>query len=457
MKIPFARYIFKKENEIHHSSQPDRSVLLYNICMVTAIVSLGLTGLGIYINYELSWYVMPLAALVFFLLGVWSSRSAKLNLIGNLFVATGAIVVISMILFSGGLFSPVVPWVAIGPTFALLLVDRISAWRWTLLMMLVLFWVYLIEDLGLTPQAQYSPETKNIYYIIVFLSLVALVLVINLIFENNTVVALNKVEDQRKQIAEKNQDITASIKYAQNIQSAILPSKLKFKALLPDSFVLFKPKDIVSGDFYWIAEEGGYIFVVAADCTGHGVPGAFMSMIGNEILNKTILGKGIYDPGEILNELHLQVCSALKLEESKVKDGMDISLCRIDTKNAQMEFAGAKNPLLIKRNNEFITIKGNRYPIGGDLEERDYKTESISMKEKDQYYIFSDGLQDQFGGPKDKKLKISRVKETILKASDSMEKQKKDLEQLFYEWKINTEQTDDVLFIGFSIDNPVLE
>lgn len=452
MSISLPKHIFKRQNEIHHSSQPERSVLLYNICIITAIISAALTVLGVYIDYELSWYVMPIASFCFFILAFWGANSGKLNLIGNLFVLVGAGVVISMILYSGGLYSPVVPWVAIGPTFALLLVDRLSAWTWTIIMMVVLFGFYLMEDLGYTPAPQYSLEVKPAYYIIVLLSLVALVLIINLIFESNTIVALNKVEDQKSMIAKKNQEILDSINYAQNIQHAILPSKFKLKALLPKSFVFFQPKDIVSGDFYWVNEKDDAVYLVAADCTGHGVPGAFMSMIGNELLNKIVLGKSVPEPGEILNELHYQLCAALQLQDSNVKDGMDVAICRIDAKKNEIQYAGAKNPLLIKRGANFEVIKGDREPIGGDNDNRDYTTHTVQAEKGDMFYIFSDGLQDQFGGSKDKKLKIRRIKELLLSKAQDMDVQKNALESMFLDWKGNTEQTDDILFIGFQTD-----
>ncbi|PCH67491.1 MAG: hypothetical protein COC01_05740 [Bacteroidetes bacterium] len=289
------------------------------------------------------------------------------------------------------------------------------------------------------------------------------------------------IEESRDEIAAKNKDITDSINYAKKIQEAILPDQRDIRTTLPNSFVLFKPKDIVSGDFYWFADNDDGIIIAACDCTGHGVPGAFMSMIGNDILNQIVLEKGITKPSEILNNLHLGIRQALgqEKEDSKAKDGLDLALCNINEKNKKVQFSGAYNSLYLiaknidkrfsklidgkkfklyqsENNKEFqlLEIRADRFGIGGESHEvsRKFTNHQIDVEEGDTLYLFSDGYQDQFGGPHNKKFSSRRVKELILSnQSHDMAQQGDLLLNEIEKWKANHEQIDDILFIGVKI------
>ncbi|MCX6296779.1 MAG: SpoIIE family protein phosphatase [Bacteroidetes bacterium] len=225
----------------------------------------------------------------------------------------------------------------------------------------------------------------------------------------------HEIVEQKKLIEEKNKDITDSINYAKRIQDSILPEQTLLNSIFTDSFVLFKPKDIVSGDFYWFAEHKGVKIIAVADCTGHGVPGALMSMIGSNILNKLVLENGLTQPDLILNELHEEVRTALKQKEnaSETNDGMDIAIISI-TKD-QLHYSGAHRPLYYITNNILQEIKADKFPIGGiqQEEKRIFTNHVLTLQQNDKIYLSSDGFADQFGGESGKKLMTKKFKELL--------------------------------------------
>ncbi len=263
--------------------------------------------------------------------------------------------------------------------------------------------------------------------------------------------------EQKKIIEAKNSDITASIVYAQRIQQAILPSLKQIKDAIPGSFVLYKPKDIVSGDFFWFNETADSWYLAAVDCTGHGVPGALMSMIGYNFLGQIVNEMQVRRPPDILNELHKKVLLALNkdLATHDIKDGMDVALVRIRKDKSVIEFSGAVRPLYLVRSNELQVIKGDIYSIGGIKEVDDatpFSQHSIPYEAGTLVYLFSDGFADQFGGPHGKKFKYSQLRTVLLRISTlPPEEQAEVLEKTFKEWKGNLEQVDDVMVIGVKL------
>ena len=278
--------------------------------------------------------------------------------------------------------------------------------------------------------------------------------------EKEKVEIINKeVTEQKTIIEHKNIEITDSIKYAKNIQEALLPNLNEIGNLFRNSFVLYMPKDIVSGDFYWFAKNGNTSFIAAVDCTGHGVPGAFMSIVGNTLLNEIVNDQKITAPGDILLELHKGVKVALHQsnKEFERRDGMDITLCAITKDSDVIQYAGANRPLWIYRKHrgyELEIIKASKFPIGGlELEEnRVYQNHEIRVHEGDCLYLFSDGYADQFGGPKGKKFMLTNLQKTIFECVElPMLEQRQKLLTAFNDWKSDTEQIDDVLVIGVKI------
>jgi ligand-binding sensor domain-containing protein/serine phosphatase RsbU (regulator of sigma subunit) len=266
------------------------------------------------------------------------------------------------------------------------------------------------------------------------------------------------VQSRTAELAEKNKDITSSIQYAQTLQEAILPSLDKLSKTFPDSFVLYKPKDIVSGDFYWFSEVEGVNIITAADCTGHGVPGAFMSMLGVNQFNSIVKQGGEWRPNIVLQQLHDKVVSVLNQNKDKdqVNDGMDLSLVAINEKEGKIYYAGANNPLLVLRKDslELEVYKADKQPIGGatEGESRSFTMNEIDFISGDQIFLFSDGYPDQFGGPKNKKFMMKRFKKILVETNHlSKPEQMKYLDSTLKEWKGAEEQVDDILVIGITL------
>lgn len=271
------------------------------------------------------------------------------------------------------------------------------------------------------------------------------------------IIEKNKLlEKQRNEIEQKNKKITDSIIYAQRIQQAILPIESVIRKILPDFFVIFEPKDIVSGDFYWVEEKDNILFFSTVDCTGHGVPGAFISIIGYNILNQALHQYQLVQPSKILYFLNKELHKTLRqdYEDFIVKAGMDIALCALNKEKKVITFSGAHNPLYLIRNGELLQFKSNYYPIGVSFGEeiRTFEDNEIQIEHDDLLYIFSDGYIDQFGGPKRKKFLSSRLREILLQINMlPMHQQKEILINRFAEWKGDNEQVDDVLVLGIKI------
>lgn len=303
-----------------------------------------------------------------------------------------------------------------------------------------------------------------------------LLLLLGVIFDRFRVARKRKavIQEQKEEVDraydelhEKNAELEDSINYASRIQSAILTSDDQFHRILPEHFIFFRPKEMVSGDFYWAYGDDRYAIWLAADCTGHGVPGAFMSMIGNRLFNEVVVEQGERDPGTIFERVRSGIIEALEQgDEEETSDGMDAALCVLDRKTMELSFAGAQNPLYILQSAEedtlegdkvleeqgyrLIEIKGDSSPIGRDPYKKGvFRTVSLQLRGGETLYTFSDGFADQFGGSKGKKYRYKPFKQLLLSIQDhSMEEQKKTLEQAFLEWMGDREQVDDVVLIG---------
>jgi serine phosphatase RsbU (regulator of sigma subunit) len=278
------------------------------------------------------------------------------------------------------------------------------------------------------------------------------------------------VNSQKLEIEAAHVPIKDSINYAKYLQTAILPGKESLDMYLKDYFVLFQPKDIVSGDFYWATFIENLTIIAAVDCTGHGVPGAFMSMLGAALLNEIINKEYITHPGVILRRLRKEIIRSLhqRGETGELKDGMDLSLCAIDFANMKLQFAGANSPLYLVRKKEgkkidacnhfesgdyiLYDIKGDRMPISIHESMKDFTTYDIELNGGDMLYMFSDGYADQFGGPEGKKLHYRAFRKILLEhACETAEEQKLLLDRFFSEWKGANSQVDDVMIIGIKV------
>lgn len=280
----------------------------------------------------------------------------------------------------------------------------------------------------------------------------------NIIVNNqNQVLELQKqeVERQKHIIEEKQSEIISSINYAQRIQSAVLTGEEVWNKISIEHFIIFQPRDIVSGDFYWahVLPNGRAVFALA-DCTGHGVPGGFMSMLGNSFLNELVVENKLFKADEILNRLRDKVIAALfQKGQTQQKDGMDMVLCVWNKMDNTLEFAGANNALYLVREKQITEYKGDKMPIGSYLEEnKKFTSQKIVLQKNDKIYLSTDGFADQFGGMKGKKFKYKQLEELLVEVSDlTPEEQKQKLSEVFVKWKREFEQTDDVSLIGIKV------
>ena len=351
-----------------------------------------------------------------------------------------------------------------------------------------------VFDLNIRVGTAYKEPYQKSGFLIMFLYSWYLILIVFSFITFRQMFQQHRLNVELKQayeeIEEKSEDINASIRYARRIQEAIFPPEKLALRLLPDALILFKPKDVVSGDFYWIAEKENKVLVAAADCTGHGVPGAFMSVMGFTLLKQALEEHGVVQPAKILDDINAGMEEILgqNLEEPTIRDGMDIALCSIDFVNMKLEYAGAYNPLYLVRrgvaNSEMVKsgkaisfgenlaeIKADKIPIGAflDKEIKEFTHHEIRLEKDDTIYIFSDGYADQFGGPgvnksasveisvkanrkKPRKFKYKRFKELLIEIQDkTMKEQDQILNKTIADWQGDLDQIDDILVIGIRI------
>lgn len=284
----------------------------------------------------------------------------------------------------------------------------------------------------------------------------------NALLEQQVHARTKEIEIQKNEIEEKNKDILGSIQYAQRIQNAILPELSEIEAHFPDSFVLYEAKDIVSGDFFTVESlksrktgEDILVFYVA-DCTGHGVPGAFMSLIGNNFLKLSFYDPNVNSPAEVLDYVNRGIHSTLKAKgEEHIRDGMDIAICAYYPETGKLIFSGAKNSLYIIKNGELLELKGDRHPIGFYNEEglKLFSNHQLQLEGGECLYLFSDGYTDQFGGPFSKKFRVSQFKRLLLENHHlPMKEQNELLKQTLINWKGDLEQIDDICIMGIRIE-----
>lgn len=265
--------------------------------------------------------------------------------------------------------------------------------------------------------------------------------------------ASRHVLKHRNLLQSRTKSIEDSLKYAQRIQTAMFTTPSQLRGLFPDSFIYQKPKDIVSGDFYWARKVNGKVLFSVADCTGHGVPGAFLSLIGLEFFRQIVVDRQIVRPASILNEMNTYFDKVFgSLDELSLKDGIDLAFCAYDHRTRQLEYAGAFNPLYIIRNDEIIEVKGDRIIVGPDfgITRGSFTNNAIALEEDDIIYMFSDGYADQFGGPEGKKFKYRRFRHLLMSIHKlPMEEQHRRLEENIHEWMgMNDDQIDDQMVIG---------
>jgi serine phosphatase RsbU (regulator of sigma subunit) len=299
----------------------------------------------------------------------------------------------------------------------------------------------------------YKQAHRNMYFLVTGLIIIIALVAIKLLQLNRKTNKMLQVKNEI--IEEKNKSITDSINYAKRLQNAILPPDMLVKQALPDSFIVYEPKDIVSGDFYWVSEHEGQSLIAAIDCTGHGVPGALLSIVGHNAINKAVNEERLNKPSAIIESMNISIRKVLHQDKSSdIRDGMDMALCSLNTRTGELQYAGANNPLYIISEGKLRIVKASKLTVGSMTANQELVVENniFQLKAGDAFYIFSDGYADQFGGADNKKFKASRLQELLLAIHKKpMEEQKKLIMSAFRDWKGNYEQVDDVLVIGARI------
>lgn len=350
-------------------------------------------------------------------------------------------------------------WMAVFVTFSLFLFGR----KWGIFL-IILFFILGGIAIALSQNIQIPPSQKLLGTPDEFLTPFMLIVVVIWMFVKGRADAEEEIKKQRlqleqsnKEIQLRNKDVTDSINYAKRIQYAVLPQEESIYRSIPLSFIFYKPKDIVSGDFFWFHEINKEEYIlVCADCTGHGVPGAFMTVIGSSLLNQTIIDNKIFKSSDILQELDKLINFTLKQEKDRdisVQDGMDLTLIKVNRTKKELVITSAKRPVIFIRNKELTEIKGSKFSLGGmRTGDKLFDEEVINYQEDDILYLFTDGYADQFGGEKAKKFSSKRLRELFLDIHRlPMTEQKVKVAKTTADWQGNLEQIDDMLVVGIKL------
>lgn len=410
------------------------SFCLYKMALLNAIF-LGLSVFNFYLHHkglhQTSFWVSVSFGVFYFIVG-----TITYGLEGNTHFFLLIMCLIAIVLFD----NPVV----------------LKAYIGTVILVFFCLLMYMKNRPGTINFNESQARVQEMVNVSNLLSLFLITIIFFLFFKREQVLFQKMILDQKKLVQEKQSEIIDSITYAKRIQEAILPPENYWHKYLPDSFILYKPKDIVAGDFYWMetlrTQKGEFVFFAVADCTGHGVPGAMVSVVCNNALNRSVLEFKLEDPGKILDKTRELVIETFGKSDKEVKDGMDISLCCFDSSDNSVKWSGANNPLWYFQNGNLRELKPDKQPIGSYSAQKPFTTHTLKLQKGDTLYLFSDGYADQFGGPKGKKFKYKQLQEELAAMQNqSLHNQKQKLEHLFENWKNSLEQIDDVCIIGIKI------
>jgi serine phosphatase RsbU (regulator of sigma subunit) len=445
-RMNFFLNIFKYGSD-QHSLAHVKGKLLINFISLTALFSLFYVSVSIFVDYRMGVFVMS-ANFVLFGLILWLFLRKKITyeLAANLYIANCTFVAILLCAyFSGGLFSPVLPWFILIPVIALLLLGtgmNTHGWLWVALGMILIFGILSLNGFDF-PMA-YNLKLVNFFRITCLSGLTLIIYIVTRVFEHVKEIALEK-------LSLRNQEMTDSINYANRIQQTLLTPKAEIdQHFSTESFIFFQPKDIVSGDFYWATENGDKSFLAVCDCTGHGVPGAFMSLLIISLLNECINEKGIVEPHHIFNYVRSRLIRHL----DGSRDGMDGIILCLDKSDGTFSYASANRNLVVIRKGGVLKFPKDRMHVGrGHSDETlSFNLHRLPVEKGDMIYLYTDGFTDLFGGPKAKKFTSRKLNQQLSEiAHEEVNVQQVLLTEIFHSWKGNLEQVDDVCLVGIKV------
>jgi serine phosphatase RsbU (regulator of sigma subunit) len=450
----------------HNEEEHRKAKITVGTFLLVAYFNINYIVISVIFEYMGGLYSqVPLLITSIVCLFVFKEKNIPRQATNFIFFTICIISIATTVYFTKGYQSFILPWIASTPIVALLISGKRGGLISLIACSIVMILFYYFYSNGYEFPEGYNLKYKNIFSFTTNIGLIFILYGIAIVFENTKNTALKnldiknrQLDEQKQKVEAKQKEILDSINYAKKIQESILPSDKQIKQFLPDSFVLYKPKDIVSGDFYWVTKWGNKVLFATVDCTGHGVPGAFMSIVGQNLLNQTINEYGITQPNLVLNMLNKGIAKTLNqhADNEELRDGMDISLCSLDTQTMHIEFAGAYSPLWVLRNGELIEIKGDKFPIGSFVDDtvQYFQNNEMQLQQNDIVYIFTDGYPDQFGGPKRKKFGYKKLKNLLREmAHTPLENQKEILNTTIENWKAecDEQQIDDILILGVKI------
>ncbi len=423
----------------------NKTKLLANFIKLTTVFSLFYVGVSWMIGFQPGIIVMSCNTLLFLLnLALYTTEKVNFRVSANLYIANCMFVAIMLCsFFSGGIFSPVLPWFILIPTISLLLLGICqNTILWLVLTIVVVLTYGILGEFGFKYPNEYNHAVwDKIFTTTCVFGLVLIVYLVTHIFESIKQKALWK-------LAEKNKEITDSIHYARRIQQALLAPADFVDRHLPQNFVIYKPKDIVSGDFYWAREHEDQFYLAVCDCTGHGVPGAFMSLLITSFLNEAITEKNIVEPNGILDFVRNRVIENTAKNVSQ--DGMDGVVMCLDKNTGKLTYASANGHALLVHDGELTKLPKDKMPVGLATKMPGFTSHEITLQKGDMMYFYTDGYPDLFGGPRGKKFTTRQLNKRLQSISHlSIESQKLDLENLYTSWKGDLEQIDDICVVGF--------
>ena len=347
----------------------------------------------------------------------------------------------------------VVLWSFLGPIGALLFTNKKQSIFWMVQFLLIMLITVVLSPKLSSDSTQVTDVFRDTFYLMNVCTTSLIVFATSLYFVRDILRKKNLNFALLKSSETKNKELLDSIQYAKRIQNAIMPSEKQLSQLIPNGFVFYQPKDIVAGDFYWLNQKENDLYIASCDCTGHGVPGALVSVVCNAALNRSLKEFALQTPGEILDKTRELVVTEFEKSEDEVSDGMDIALIKLN--GNRLSFSGANNPLWVVRNNGDVVedIKGCKQSIGLTNNPSPFVTHEVELNSGDCVYVFTDGYSDQFGGPKGKKFKTRAFKELLQSVcSEPMKHQKDIVENTLKDWKGNLEQVDDICVIGLKMN-----
>lgn len=347
----------------------------------------------------------------------------------------------------------VIAWSFLGPVGALLFVNKRQSYFWIAQFLVIAFITVLVQPKFSNDAINVTDSFRSTFYLMNFCAPAIIVFGAAYYFVTKLVAQKDLNQSLLLIAKDKNREMRDSISYAKRIQSAIMPTQNQVKSLIPNGFVLYKPKDIVAGDFYWLNEKHNSLYFAACDCTGHGVPGALVSIVCNVALNRSLNEFAIEKPGEILDKTRELVLKEFENSEDEMKEGMDIAMVRMQ--GNKLMYSGANNPLWIVRHDSLALeeIKGCKQPVGLTNDPIPFRTHETELQSGDCIYVFSDGYPDQFGGPNGKKFKTKAFKDLLVSVHNQpMERQKRIIDATIENWRGGLEQVDDICIIGFKME-----